>query len=143
MARQNASVASLSWAKSYMGKAAILVMGGTSATNFSRHHWMDRIMMGREKEAPRNVQVTIVDNPIVLLENRFAMFAVPSGNEVPWQSWMIVMNNMEIIEQEERTENPRVFDDSGTSRARVGRAVLSKGSEERQRNRGIQNTEQI
>jgi hypothetical protein len=115
-----------------MGKAAILVMGGTSATIFSRRHWMDRIMMGREKEAPRNVQVTIVDNPIVLLENRFAMFAVPSGNEVPWQSWMIVMNNMEIIEQEERTENPRVFDDSGTSRARVGRAVLSEGSEERQ-----------
>jgi len=126
-----------------MGKAAILVMGGTSATIFSRRHWMDRIMMGREKEAPRNVQVTIVDNPIVLLENRFAMFAVPSGNEVPWQSWMIVMNNMEIIEKEERTEDPRVFDDSGTSRARVGRAVLSEGSEERQRNRGIQNTEQI
>jgi hypothetical protein len=67
-----------------MGKAAILVMGGTSATIFSRRHWMDRIMMGREKEAPRNVQVTIVDNPIVLLENKFTMFAVPSGNEVPW-----------------------------------------------------------
>jgi hypothetical protein len=56
---------------------------------------------------------------------------------------MIVMNNMEIIEKEERTEDPRVFDDSGTSHARVGRAVLSEGSEERQRNRGIQNTEQI
>jgi len=25
------------------------------------------------------------------------------------------MNNMEIIEQEEWTENPRVFDNSGTS----------------------------
>jgi len=56
---------------------------------------------------------------------------------------MIVMNNMEIIEQEEWTENPRVFDNSGTSRARVGRGSAQRGSEERQRNREIQNTEQI
>jgi hypothetical protein len=34
MARQNASVSSLSWAKSYIGRAAILMMGGTSAAIF-------------------------------------------------------------------------------------------------------------
>src|SRR5262249_19551541 len=73
--------------------------------------WMNWAVVRPQEIAPRDVEIAVINEAAVALDQRRPIEAVEFGNLVPGQAVAQVMRRMQVVEQEQRPQNPGVFDD--------------------------------
>jgi hypothetical protein len=63
---------------------------------------VNRIIMRLEKETSHHIKISIINDHAIPRDQSLSMFLVPAGNSVPWQMWVFVMDDMEIVEEEKQ-----------------------------------------
>ena len=104
----SASLAAAVHGKSYIGRTAIGVSPLTPPVGPS----LDESAVVRPQEiAPRDIEIAVIDEAAVALDQRRPIEPIEFWQLIPRQPVAQVMRRMEIVEQEQRPENPCVLDD--------------------------------
>src|SRR5271170_3367308 len=87
---------------------------------------MQLLIMRAQKVAPQDLEISDVQQAAVALDQRVAIHRVPTRQRVPRDGWSQMMGKMQIVEQKQRSEKPRLFDDRGAPLDRARCAMFGE-----------------
>src|SRR3954471_15253007 len=88
--------------------------------------------MRADQEAPRDVEIAIIDEAAILGHEAVPMRSVPAGYPVPREAWPLVMDGVQVVVEKQEPEDRSVLDDRRALVDVALGAMLREGAHEHQ-----------